>query len=115
MAYRPGDIVVTLFPFADQALAKERPAVVCAGPWVVSDTIEICWVAMITTTELKGWRGDIEVPDIRAVGLPVPSIIRTLKIACIDTGAITKKLGSLDTETQHGVQDQIRAHLSAFP
>ncbi len=109
-AVAKGDVIVTLFPFADGAEAKKRPAVVCAGPWRISGDIEVCWVAMITTTTLKGWPGDVDIPDIQAVGLPVQSIIRTLKIACIDTRNIMGTIGQLDAKTFGTIRKQIRAH-----
>jgi len=112
MTYRHGDVVMTLFPFADGMSAKKRPAVICAGPWRVTKTIEICWVAMITTTILKGWPGDIDVADPARAGLPVVSIVRTLKLACIDTGNIVHKIGLLDPVTVDTVQKNIHKHLS---
>ena len=112
MIHRHGDVVMTLFPFADGVSAKKRPAVVCAGPWRTAKTIEICWVVMITTTILKGWPGDVDVPDSKRAGLPVVSIIRTLKLACIDTRNIKHKIGVLDPVTLDTVQKNIRKHLS---
>jgi|SRR3989344_5192512 mRNA interferase MazF len=111
MPYRRRDVVVTLFPFADGHSAKERPALVCAGPWRIGPTIEVCWVAMITTTVLKGWPGDTDIPNLIKTGLPVPSIVRTLKLACIDTRNITKKAGLLDLKTFRAAERQIRAHM----
>ena len=112
MAHRHGDVVMTVFPFADGMSAKKRPALICAGPWRITKTIEVCWAVMITTTVLKGWPGDIDVSDRTAAGLPVASIIRTLKLACIDTRNITHKIGVLDSVTLRTVQKNIRKHLS---
>lgn len=111
MAHNNGDIVVTLFPFADGVSAKERPALICAGPWRVARNIEVCWVVMITTTVLKGWPSDIEVSDLSAAGLPVASIVRTLKIACIDVHNITRKIGVLDSRSLHAVRREVWKHL----
>ena len=103
---------MTLFPFADGMSAKKRPALICAGPWRTAKTIEVCWVVMITTTILKGWPGDIDVLDPTGAGLPVVSIIRTLKLACIDTRNIDHKIGALDPVTLHTVQKNVREHLA---
>ncbi|PIR83557.1 growth inhibitor PemK [Candidatus Kaiserbacteria bacterium CG10_big_fil_rev_8_21_14_0_10_51_14] len=111
MTDRRGDVVATLFPFADGVSAKKRPALICAGPWRVTSTIEVCWVVMITTTILKGWPGDLKVPDPTTAGLPVPSIIRTLKLACIDTRNITRTIGTLDKATLAAVQRNIQKRL----
>ena len=108
MVYQRGDVVVTLFPFADGILAKERPALLFAGPWRVTRTIEVCWCLMITTTVLKGWPGDTDIPNLNKAGLPVPSIIRTLKFACVDTKNIAKKIGILDAKTLRAVRKEVR-------
>ena len=111
MPYQPGDIVVTLFPFSDGPFYKERPALICAGPWRITPNIEVCWVAMITTTVLKGWPGDVEIPNLAKAGLPVESIVRSLKLTCIDTATTTKKAGMLDTRTLQKVLKHIKSHL----
>ena len=111
MVYQRGDVVVTLFPFADGILAKERPELLFAGPWRVTRTIEVCWCLMITTSVLKGWPGDVDIPNLNKAGLPVPSIVRTLKFTCVDTKNITKKIGVLDARTLRVVYGHTRAHL----
>ena len=110
MTHEQGDVVVTLFPFADGPLAKERPALIFGGPWKATKDFEVCWIAMITTTVLKGWPGDIDIANLSATGLPIPSIVRTLKIACIDTRAISKKAGVLDAKTYQLTLAEIRNH-----
>lgn len=107
-----GDVTVTLFPFADRRSAKVRPAVVYAGPWDVSG-FSVCWVLMITSAHRKRWSGDVEVVDIVAAGLPGASLVRVLKVACIDTRIIVQKLGKLDEKTQGAVQKSIRSYVSA--
>ncbi len=97
------DVVVTLFPFADQQKAKVRPVVVYAGPWFVED-FSVCWVLMITSARRKRWPGDINIADIAAAALPGDSVVRVRKIACIDTRNIVQKLGALDKTTWSAVQ-----------
>jgi len=41
---------------------------------------------MITAAENAAWTDDIPIPDHRAAGLPIPSIIRPGKIATVETG-----------------------------
>ncbi|HEY4516654.1 MAG TPA: type II toxin-antitoxin system PemK/MazF family toxin [Candidatus Paceibacterota bacterium] len=112
MEHRRGDVVVTLFPFADGTFAKERPALIVIGPWRAAKSVEVCWAAMITTTILKGWPGDIDVPDLASAGLPISSIVRTLKLACIDMRNITRKVGTLDSDTLRAVRKSISARVS---
>lgn len=44
----------------------------------------LLWVLMITSTQNRGWPGDIEVGDILSAGLGVPSVIRTAKILTVE-------------------------------
>ena len=42
------------------------------------------WVVMITSAENRGWPDDVPVANLKLAGLPVPSLIRSAKIATID-------------------------------
>ncbi len=44
----------------------------------------LLWVMMITSAANRGWPGDVPVNNLAAAGLPVPSVIRTAKIATIE-------------------------------
>lgn len=66
---------------------------------------------MVTTSVLKGWPGDMDIVDLKAAGLPIPSIIRSLKIACIDVGIIDKKAGHLDARALKSLMTEIEKHL----
>jgi len=48
------------------------------------------WVAMITSAENRGWSGDVNIGNHLAAGLPVPSLIRTAKIATIEASDAVK-------------------------
>ena len=104
--YKRFDVLVTAFPFADSGLAKKRP-VVCVASFRPTPAIELYWVLMITSSKMKKWRGDIEIHDLKTAGLPIPSIIRTCKIACIDASLIEKRVGTLDDATKEGVHAAI--------
>ncbi len=106
--YKRGDVLVTDFPFVDRGVTKRRP-VLCVAHITPQKGASLYWVLMITSTETKGWHGDINIYNYKAVGLPVPSLIRTAKIACIDGSLITKKVGSIDASTHETVLDSIQA------
>ena len=55
----------------------------------LADLQHLIWVVMITSTENRGWSGDIDVKNIANAGLPAPSVIRTAKIATIDAADAT--------------------------
>jgi mRNA interferase MazF len=57
----------------------------------------LLWVVMITSAANRGWPGDIALSeDYQEVGLPVPSVIRTAKIATMEARH-ADRLGKLDT------------------
>ena len=101
--YKKWDIVLTGFPYADSGVVKKRPVLVVAT-FTPTSRIHLLWVLMITSTSLAGWRGDVTIRDIKKAGLPIASIIRTAKIACIDARLIVGQPGSLETATQKDVR-----------
>lgn len=106
MRYRRFDVLVTAFPFVDNKMMKKRP-VVCIAFFRPAPSITLYWVLMITSTALRKWKGDIEIRDLKKAGLPIPSIIRTCKVACVDGSMIEKRIGTLATQTQEAIQKEI--------
>jgi mRNA interferase MazF len=60
----------------------------------IEDAHGLLWVVMITSAENRGWPGDVSVSNLAAAGLPVPSVIRTAKIATIEA-ADAARLGKV--------------------
>ncbi|MGH8522006.1 MAG: type II toxin-antitoxin system PemK/MazF family toxin [Gammaproteobacteria bacterium] len=88
-AFKQGDVVKVPFPYTDRSSRQYRPAlVVSAG--ALQATHGLLWVLMITSAENRGWPGDVGVSNLAAAGLPVPSVIRTAKIATIEAADATK-------------------------
>ena len=77
------DIVSVPFPYTDRAAIERRPALVVSDA-ALAGRHGLLWVLMITAAENRSWQGDVPIPDHRAVGLPIPSIIRTVKIAIVE-------------------------------
>ena len=87
--FRQGDVVKVPFPYTDRSTQQSRPAlVVTTGN--IQDIHGLLWVAMITSAENRGWPGDVAVNNLPAAGLPVPSVIRTAKIATIEASDATR-------------------------
>lgn len=86
-----------------------RPAVVLT-PVAIGPEGLLIWTLMITSSSRPHWPGDIPIPDAQAIGLLIPSKVRTTKITAIEAGAATK-LGRLDVKTWSVVRDSVRAHL----
>ena len=77
------DIVKVPFPYTDRPTRQHRPALIVSrqGGNLRGDVL---WVLMITSAENRGWPGDIAIGGLVSAGLPVPSVIRTAKIATIE-------------------------------
>lgn len=105
-----GDVVRVPFPYTDRNSRQYRPAlVVSAGG--LGDANRFLWVVMITSAENRGWPGDVAlVEDHESVGLPVPSIVRTTKIATIEARH-ADRLGTLPSRVWQSVGAALRSHL----
>ena len=87
-SFKQGDVIKVPFPYTDRSTRHSRPAlVVSAGG--MEDAHGLLWVLMITSAENKGWPGDVPVSNLALAGLPVPSLIRTAKIATIEAADAT--------------------------
>jgi mRNA interferase MazF len=107
--FEAGDIVRVLFPHVESNARRHRPALVVTCEPIGPDGLLI-WVAMITNARRKSWPGDVRVSDHKSAGLPIPSVIRTAKLATLETAA-AEKIGRVPDSDLREVQTKIRAHL----
>lgn len=87
--FRQGDVIKVPFPYTDRPTRQSRPALVVSVGGI-EDVHRLLWVVMITSAENRGWPGDVPVNNLGAAGLPVPSVIRTAKLATIEASDATK-------------------------
>lgn len=87
------DVVVVPFPYADQLAEKRRPALVVSNDAFNAKT-GLLWLVMITTSR-ETWHGDVTIDDYKQVGLPVPSKVRTAKIATIEASRVLRVAGRI--------------------
>jgi mRNA interferase MazF len=87
--FRQGDVIKVPFPCTDRPTRQSRPALVVSVGGI-EDAHGLLWVVMITSAENRGWTGDVPVNNLGTAGLPVPSVIRTAKIATIEASDATK-------------------------
>jgi mRNA interferase MazF len=92
-SFRQGDVVKVPFPYTDRSTRQFRPALV-ASTGGIEEAHGLLWVVMITSADNRGWPGDVAVGNLAMAGLPVPSVIRTAKIATIES-ADAEKLGKV--------------------
>lgn len=109
--FERGDVVKVPFPYTDRATRQFRPAlVVAAGE--LEDSHGLLWVVMITSAENRRWPGDVAVKDLATAGLPAPSVIRTAKIATIESRDAAR-LGKIPPTLYRRVARQLAACLQA--
>lgn len=107
--FEPGDVIKVPFPYTDRATRQRRPALVVSAP-PLEEAHGLLWVIMITSAENRAWPSDIRVDRLDGTGLPVPSLVRTAKIATIEASD-AETLGRLDGGLLRMVQRQLRDHL----
>lgn len=92
--FKRGDIVRVPFPYTDRDVRQYRPAlIVSCRP--LGDGGRLCWVVMITSAEHRRWPRDVDMGGLHeAAGLRAPSLVRTAKIATVETDRI-ERLGHL--------------------
>ena len=82
-SFEIGQIIKVPFPYTDRATRQRRPALVVSSGGLEA-AHGLLWVLMITSAENRAWPGDVPVTALSKAGLPVPSVIRTAKIATIE-------------------------------
>jgi mRNA interferase MazF len=109
--FEQGDVVRVPFPYTDRDTRQRRPAlVVSAGP--LGDESTLLWVVMITSAENRRWATDVVIEDYTAVGLPVASVVRPVKIATVEARNI-EPIGKLSDHQRQQVMDRIHSALGS--
>ena len=103
--FSQGDVIKVPFPYTDRPTRQSRPALV-VSTGAIEALHGLLWVVMITSAENRGWPGDVRVANLTMAGLPVPSLIRTAKIATIDVSDASK-LGRVPVAQLRQVIQQI--------
>jgi mRNA interferase MazF len=107
---RQGDVVRVPFPYTDREARQHRPALVVSHGGL-GDGETLLWVVMITSAANRGWPGDVSLADsYAAAGLPIPSVIRTTKIATIEARH-AQRIGRLSPQRWDEVAAMLRYHL----
>ena len=102
----PGDVVWVDFPHVETNRRRSRPAVVVASG--LGGPHDLCWALMITGSAREAWPGDVPIAEHRAIGLPIPSAVRTAKISTF-LASTAVQLGRLDEATWRRVRERIAA------
>jgi mRNA interferase MazF len=103
--FEAGDDVRVLFPHVERNVRRYRPALVVTREPVGLDGLLI-WAAMITSAERKRWPGDVLIDDHSSAGLPIASMVRTAKLATLES-ATAEKIGRLANRQIELVQQKV--------
>jgi mRNA interferase MazF len=105
------DIVRVPFPYTDRPVRQRRPALVIASVDLQAEH-GLLWVLMITSAENAPWSGDVRVSDLFEAGLPAASVVRTAKIATIETSD-ADRVGQLPEVDRAHVREALGRWLTA--
>jgi mRNA interferase MazF len=100
------------FPYVERPIRQRRPTLIIAAD--LGEDHGLLWVLMITAAANRRWPDDVAVDDHATAGLPIPSVVRTAKIATISIGA-AKRLSTLHEATAAEVAAALRKRLPPFP
>jgi len=104
------DIIKVPFPYTDRPVRERRPALVVASR-SIQEHHGLLWVMMITSSENRGWPGDVVVSDLKVSGLPVASIVRTAKIATIEAKE-SDRIGILPIDDRVAISKHLQTVLA---
>ena len=105
-SFEQGDVVKVPFPYTDRSTRQSRPALIVSAS-DMEDAHGLLWVIMITSAENRGWPEDVSIGNLSMAGLPMPSVIRTAKIATIEAADATR-LGRVPAATLRQVLKRIK-------
>lgn len=108
---KPFDVVAVPFPFTDSATVKRRPALVLSATAFQARSGHLV-LAMITSSENRGWPLDVALTDLGSSGLPHPSVVR-MKLFTLDERFVLRRLGSLSPADVKSVQASLALLLPA--
>ena len=103
-----GTIVSVPFPYTKGAVVQRRPALVISYGALGNGLL--LWVLMITSAANRGWPGDVEIGADAETGLPVASLVRTMKVATIEAGE-ARVIGMASPGTMARVDQAVRGHM----
>jgi mRNA interferase MazF len=98
-------IVAVPFPYVERPIRQRRPALVVLG--ALGAAQDLLWMLMITAAANRGWSDDVPIDDHAAAGLPIPSIVRTAKIATI-AAVDARPLGVLPAQATTRIAETLR-------
>lgn len=103
---RPGQIVLTPFPYTDLSGAKLRPVLLLCRASRRFDDWLVCMVSSQLTQADPGFDEILSADDSRfpATGLKVASVLRLSRLAVLDANLLVGSLGCISDEQLQAVR-----------
>lgn len=101
------DVVRVPFPFTDRQAEKNRPALVISNRATFNAPAGHSVMAMITSAAHAPWPLDVSIGDLKAAGLPAPSILR-FKLFTLDHRLVRGTLGHLGKRDREKVTKSLQ-------
>lgn len=111
MSFERFTVVRVPFPFTDRNATKNRPALVLSDAASFNTPASHSVMAMITSQSNAPWPLDCPIADLKAAGLPAPSLVR-FKLFTLDHRLVRGEVGMLATEDAQGVSKGLKQLLS---
>ena len=106
--FKQFDVIIVPFPYSDSPKSKRRPALVLSRSDQFDGKTGHSVCAMITSANNQSWPLDVEIKDLKAAGLPAPSVVR-MKLFTIDHQIIRNKIGELAPKDRALVRKSLAA------
>ncbi|MDQ7821149.1 MAG: type II toxin-antitoxin system PemK/MazF family toxin [Candidatus Eremiobacteraeota bacterium] len=105
-AFKPGDIILVSFAFAEKEETKQRPAMVLSTENYHKGRRELI-MAAVTSNTVRVLAGDTVLNEWKKAGLLHPSVV-TAVIRTIKQDMVRRKLGSITPEDFHSVKSSLK-------
>ena len=92
-----GDVILVPFPFTDQTVSKQRPAIVISTAAYNNARPDIILMAITSQFRASAGIGEVWLSGWQAAGLLKPSAVKPV-VATLEQRLIIRQLGSLDVD-----------------
>lgn len=107
-----GDVILTRFPFTDLSGSSLRPALVISQGQIGQDVVLVGISSVVRGPLIvTDYLIDTAHPEFALTGLRVSSVIRTHKLATVESSVIARRLGRLGAQAQAEVDELLRLAL----
>lgn len=114
MTFERFTVVRVPFPFTDRNATKNRPALVLSDAGTFNGPAGHSVMAMITSQGNAPWPLDCPIDDLKAAGLPAPSLVR-FKLFTLDHRLVRGELGKLSASDAATVRNGLTRLLEGTP